>query len=358
MPLHDIRIGDCRTVLETLPDRYFQTCVTSPPYYGLRDYKHANQIGLESTLDEYVANLVNIFREVRRVLRDDGTLWLNLGDSYASQGGSGVQGISGQRASPTFTARNTSNKGIPKNAKPKDLLGVPWMVAFALRADGWYLRSDIIWHKPNPMPESIKDRPVSSHEHIFLLSKNPAYYYDAEALKEAAVTPAGTKGAKGSVERSTIAGVNSRPPEYAVYDGTRNVRNVWKIATRPYRGAHFATFPLELPVRCIKGGTSEAGQCIWCSNPYVRMVERTPMEVRKTNRYDAAGVSHARTALPTSRTIGWRPGCSCPQPFSVPQCVLDPFYGAGTTGLAAFSLGRRSIGIEINAEYAALARSR
>ncbi len=289
--------GDCRTMLATLPAASVQCCVTSPPYFGLRDYGHAGQIGLEQTPDAYVTEMVAVFREMRRALRDDGTLWLNLGDSYAGNGGGG-QGLCGLLATRTVAKSGMRQVLAKRGAKPKDLLGIPWMIAFALRADGWFLRSDIIWHKPNPMPESITDRPTSAHEHVFLLSKGPRYFYDAAAIAEQGVIPAGTRAAKGSAKRAAQPGVNARPPEYKVYDGTRNARNVWTIATQPYADAHFATMAPDLAERCIKAGT--------------------------------------------------KPG----------DMVLDPFGGAGTTGLVADRLGRSATLVELNPTYAALARQR
>ncbi|MCB8880095.1 site-specific DNA-methyltransferase [Acidisoma cellulosilytica] len=279
-----------------LPSASVHCCVTSPPYYGLRDYGMDGQIGLEVTPEAYVAEMVAVFREVRRVLRDDGTLWLNIGDSYAGTPG-GYQGKSGQRASRTFTARIDKAKG-GEGLKPKDLIGIPWMLAFALRADGWYLRSDIIWHKPNPMPESVSDRPTNAHEHVFLLSKSAQYFYDADAIKEVGAVPAGTRAAKGSNVRSELKDVNSRPPEYWEYNGFRNARSVWTIATQPYGGAHFATMAPDLAERCIKAGSKPA------------------------------------------------------------DVVLDPFGGAGTTGMVADRLGRSAILIELNPAYAAIATDR
>lgn len=291
---YDVIVGDCIAGMETLEAGSVHTCVTSPPYFGLRDYQMDGQIGLESTPEAYVARLVEVFREVRRVLRDDGTLWLNLGDSYATQGGAGTQGTTGQRANRRHTAAMASAKGVPEGLKVKDLIGIPWRVAFALQADGWYLRQDIIWHKPNPMPESVTDRCTKAHEYIFLLSKGPRYFFDAEAMKEPGVIPAGTKGAKGGAARAAVAGVNSRPPEYKVYDGMRNRRSVWTVTTKPFKGAHFATFPPDLIEPCVLAG--------------------------------------------------------CP----VGGVVLDPFGGSGTTAGVALKHGRNAILCELNPDYDAL----
>jgi DNA modification methylase len=292
--------GDCRDVLPTLPAGSVQCCVTSPPYYALRDYGVAGQIGLEPTPDEYVAEMVAVFREVRRVLRDDGTLWLNVGDSYARAGGEGGHGPNAQVGN-TRSLEQRRMLVPPAGYKPKDLLGIPWLLAFALRADGWYLRSDIIWHKPNPMPESVRDRPTSAHEHVFLLTKVGRYFYDADAIREEAeygFSP--TTGSKIWNRAGTADGDPSREKSTSTPGdgGTRNARNVWTIATQPYSGAHFATMPPELAERCVKAGT--------------------------------------------------RPG----------ETVLDPFGGAGTTGLVADRLRRNAILIELNPEYRALAGRR
>jgi DNA modification methylase len=312
----DVRIwlGDAIAGLRAMPDGLAQTCVTSPPYWGLRDYGADGQIGLEDSPDAFVARLVEVFREVRRVLRDDGTLWLNLGDSYAAARGGSYQpaetlagGISGKTADGSRTNRGRGDGYQPsRNAgafglKHKDLVGIPWRVAFALQADGWYLRSDIIWHKPNPMPESVTDRPTKSHEYVFLLSKSARYFYDAEAIRE---TDSGRQS--GNIKRKTADGaIGHRPADHLgssvpwESDGTgRNARSVWTITTKPYAEAHFATFPTELPERCIKAGS--------------------------------------------------RPG----------DTVLDPFMGSGTTAWVARHLGRQAVGCELNAEYLDIAARR
>ncbi len=297
--LGNIMIGDCIKSMQILPAGIVNTCITSPPYFGLRDYGNDGQIGLESTPEEYITKLVEVFREVKRVLTDDGTLWLNLGDSYAS--------YKDGKAVPD-TARGESNgtavaKGLARNRmastfsgsgiKHKDLIGIPWMVAFALRADGWHLRQDIIWHKPNPMPESVKDRCTKSHEYIFLLSKSPRYYFDSKAICEPAIYAGDNRGARGDKRRGTECNSMS-----GITGETRNKRSVWTVTTKPFKSAHFATYPWDLIEPCILAGAPRGG------------------------------------------------------------IVLDPFFGAGTTGLVAEKHGRTWIGCELNPEYAEIASAR
>ncbi len=343
--MNRILIGDVREQLATLPDESVHCVVTSPPYWGLRDYGSPGQLGLEPTPEEYVANMVAVFRDVRRVLRSDGTLWLNLGDSYAGSGngGGGSFAKDGIRTPMAGTDKNVrpawklGGSLIPANLKPKDLVGIPWRVAFALQADGWWLRSDIIWSKPNPMPESVTDRPTKAHEYLFLLSKSERYYYDNEAIKEP-LSPVSI----ARISQPNFANQTGGPKDYALtgegihsqrktlenfakanknealgkrqYDGFnarwedaeakgetpngRNKRTVWEIATQPYAEAHFATYPEALVKPCILAGCPEGG------------------------------------------------------------VVLDPFFGSGTTGVVAKRAGRSYIGIELNPTYAALALKR
>ena len=367
--------GDVREVLKTLDDESVQCVVTSPPYWGLRDYGVDDQLGLEATPEEFVENMVDVFREVKRVLRNDGTLWLNLGDTYCGTGHKGEhtdpkhkEGRNGQKI-----ALNNKVAGL----KSKDLIGIPWRVALALQADGWYLRSDIIWNKPNPMPEPVKDRPTKSHEYIFLLTKSAKYYYDAEAIKEKGEYPAGTRAAKASDARSSMGFVNSRPPEYKIYDGTRNKRSVWKITTKPYKEAHFATFPEELPEICIKAGTSKAGCCADCGSPVKRVTERQVGDdmswagrgpkneaLRATGKGDTRGTTMNIGSKedyyknqPRNVTLGWEPTCDC-NAERVPCVVLDIFAGSGTTLRVASKLGRKGIGIELNPEYIKILKKR
>jgi DNA modification methylase len=278
------RLGDCREVLRALPDQSVHCCVTSPPYFGLRDYGVAGQIGLESTPDAFVAELVAVFREVRRVLRDDGTVWLNLGDSYSS-GGRTTQIVD--------TVRGPSKRVIA-GLGSKQLIGIPWRVAFALQADGWYLRQDIIWSKPNPMPESVTDRCTKAHEYIFLLSKNARYYYDAKSISKMALSGINFYGSPSYADGDR----NDAGRRDLTLTETRNKRSVWEVSSQPFSEAHFATFPPALIEPCILAG--------------------------------------------------------CPQGGT----VLDPFAGAGTTGLVADRLQRNAILIELNPEYAAMAQRR
>lgn len=329
--------GDCLEVLKTLPDECVDTCVTSPPYYGLRDYgtgewiggdpncKHESaayvlhpevtayekvcracgairvdhQIGLEDTPEQYVQRLVDVFREVKRVLKADGTLWVNIGDSYNGSGGnhksthkndSGFQGAMGEKCGGRGNHLNS--------CKPKDLIGIPWLLAFALRSDGWYLRQDIIWHKPNPMPESVKDRCTKSHEYVFLLSKNPRYYFDYEAIAEDTLTfdlnvrDRDKDKLNNTPGRSKMHGLKTNQYE------KRNKRDVWSVNVHPTKEAHFATFPEKLIEPCILAGSKPGG------------------------------------------------------------IVLDPFFGSGTTGVVANKFNRSFIGIELNKEYIELAKKR
>lgn len=376
-----IIIGDVRDGLRSLAAGSVQCCVTSPPYWGLRDYGVDGQIGLESTPEAFVAKMVEVFREVRRVLRDDGTLWLNIGDSYsgnATSGGAGKQDT------------NCRIANVPtKLGKPKDLCMIPWRVALALQADGWWIRSVIVWAKKSPMPESVTDRPTSSWEPIFLLAKSERYFYDAEAVKEALnadtvskirqcmATPPDKTQYKQNAAVAHIGGGSTVSPNAAWRDAEklermlsgRNQRNVWHLGPEPYAEAHFATFPTEIPRRAIRAGTSEKGCCPACGAPWERVVERTaytpktvPVGVRNvdSSRGDKvrklSGKEYNEQA--SARTVGWEPGCACPPAEPVPCVVLDPFLGSGTTIAAARQLGRHGVGCELNPAYADMARVR
>jgi DNA modification methylase len=373
--------GDVRETLAQVPDGSVQCCVTSPPYWGLRSYlpkghddKHL-EIGSESTPDEYVQTLVEVFRGVRRCLHESGTLWLNLGDSYASAWPTGNHRDNGRNIIGN-TARAGNRAVRPArmggHLKEKDLCMIPWRVALALQADGWWLRSVIVWHKKSCMPESVTDRPTNSWEPIFLLAKSQSYFYDAEAVKEASVDPEGSAerykaafgGAKsqelkdsGQVQTRTIGMRDT-------FNGTRNQRNVWSLGPEPYSEAHFATFPTEIPRRAILAGTSARGCCPKCYAPWKRVVERNPMEIRRSKRGEAIfGNRHSTAASGTmvkpaeSYTTGWQPTCKCNQE-PIPCTVLDPFAGSGTTGKVAIELGRRAILCELNEQYVALIEGR
>jgi len=458
--------GHCLDVLPTLPKQSVHMCVTSPPYWSLRDYgvppsvwdgvagcphewesagsvegytskrkwqhtdvsRESNPdgwnlieqgkfctrcgawlgcLGLEPTPDLYVEHLVTVFDAVRRVLRREGTLWLNLGDCYAAGGrggdtggASGLQGSkqhqeeskkAGQRIGSRSSFRrdrmargDVAHKSAP-GVKPKDLVGIPWMVAFALRARGWYLRSDIIWAKTNPMPESIRDRPTKSHEYLFLLAKSDEYYYDADAIREGVN---GTSHARGNgvhrkavSERGRIKANTSFAAAVRGLVGSRNRRSVWTLPTAPFAEAHFATFPPRLIEPCILAGTSEHGCCSTCGAPFRRIVELGE-ELREqkiangcnhdgqyhgkaTKAYDAAGAQDPSAVkarilegMRERITVGWRPTCRCTLRTVVPCSVLDPFAGSGTTGLVCDRTGRAFTGIELNPEYVEMGNRR
>lgn len=319
--------------------------------------------------------MVRVFRELRRVLRDDGTAWLNLGDTYG-----GSRGNTAPAPNTKYPHAAADTPGYAKgNTLRKQLIGIPWRVALALQADGWYLRSDIIWHKPSPMPEGVTDRPTKAHEYLFLLAKGERYYYDADAIaepsKRAGDIPKGGRAARNAID--------GRVAFYRPENGhkpmaeTRNARSVWTIATRPYPGAHFATFPPELPERCIKAGTSERGCCPACGAPWVRSTESDRRPTRpgvRSKVYSAPPVhpgsplnTHARTVCGNRNlmrhntirwTVGWGPSCDCPAADPVPCVVLDPFNGSGTTGAVAVGLGRCYVGLDLNPAYLDLSRRR
>ena len=272
-----------------------QTCVTSPPYYGLRDYGHEGQIGLEETPEEYIKAMVEVFRCVWNVLEDDGTLWLNIGDSYAGSG-KGPAGNLGANNDERNMTHTKSSAIVPQGCKPKDLIGIPWLLAFALRADGWYLRQDIIWHKPNPMPESVQDRCTKAHEYIFLMSKSQKYYYDHESIAEQSIHYGTDKRSDlGNIryegKRTQGDSVSNGQQSFVTVNENRNKRSVWTVTTKPYAGAHFAVFPSDLIEPCILAGAPAGG------------------------------------------------------------IVLDPFMGSGTTAQVAQNLGRQYLGCELNPDY-------
>jgi site-specific DNA-methyltransferase (adenine-specific) len=394
-----------------------QTCVTSPPYWGLRDYGVAGQLGLEATPEEYVGRMVEVFREVRRVLRADGTLWLNLGDCYCSappgnerpdhtgnrllptrgrqkearSRGARTRALRDGRHSGKHTAMTAGGAMVQPNRralpglKPKDLVGIPWRVAFALQADGWWLRQEIIWAKPNPMPEAVLDRPTRAHEQVFLLTKSASYFYDRHAIMEPVTGGAHPRGDGLNPKAVSVGEDRSRSKQNASFSAAisgsliaqRNRRSVWTITTKPFPGAHFATFPPDLVEPCVLAGSSEAGCCSSCGAPLERVLgervkglECAPSgNAARRHRVDRGGVSedlqrgHQGFAFPYSPsadpTVGWRSSCGCGGGGqSVPCSVLDPFAGAGTTGMVARRLGRAFVGIELNPAFVDMARSR
>lgn len=358
-----------------IADRSVHCVVTSPPYWGLRDYGVGGQIGLESSPDAFVASMVAVFREVWRVLRDDGTLWLNLGDSYnAYNGGAGPSSSLSQTQSRE-RPQLPSGYGIKcKGLKPKDLVGIPWRVALALQADGWYLRSEIIWAKKSPMPESVTDRPTKAHEQVFLLAKQERYFYDADAVRE---KPDGSnpRAARSSEEfageavRShkleTLGLTRGKTNQTCTNPNGANLRTVWTLSSDPFPGAHFATYPRKLVEPCIKAGTSEKGCCPSCGSPWRRATERSAVKRERPNEYvkrsgeEGTGNSCANTVAGVSvKTLGWEPTCECPEHTPIPCTVFDPFNGAGTTGVVALAHGRRYIGTDLNPEYLGIAKRR
>jgi len=426
--------GDALAGLQTLPDASVQCCVTSPPYYGLRDYgtatweggdpacehkvrEHAgiessglgggkstvghakegfrkycprcgavrvdDQIGMEETPDAYVDRLVEVFREVRRVLRDDGTVWLNLGDSYAGGGGFSPNDPSNLAGAKQTTQKGAKEGGIKPQGiiKPKDLVGIPWMVAFALRADGWYLRQDILWAKKNCMPESVTDRCTKAHEYVFLLTKRARYFFDADAIREP-VTYFVSDASKISGEYSSGSGRNDSSPHrsggFVSKQDMRNKRSVWTLASEPCAEAHFATMPSALAELCIRAGTPVHGCCAACGTPYVSEFQERESDglvdyegkwgeedQQSSGRRLLARARAARMAgkghdAPFAGRVvtGYKQSCACANAGTVPSTVFDPFTGSGTTGIVALRQDRRFVGCELNQEYAAMAARR
>ena len=407
-----------------LPDASVHMVCTSPPYWGLRDYglgqwqggdaecghvrlmmkdatstltggngnansNHAAEgwpnntcghcgavntpagIGLEPTLGEWVQNIVAVMREVRRVLRDDGTVWLNLGDAYAS----GTKGTGGNSPKQNSHPGSFSPEPIHLNMSglpAKNLMGQPWRVAFALQDDGWLLRSAIVWHKPNPMPESARDRPTNAYEMIFLLAKAGKYFYDAEAVRvphtastlERVKHALHTDGPDGPGRKVGTVHTDKMGDRFANPNGA-NARNVWSIPTQGRPDAHFATYPDELPRRCILAGTSERGVCADCGAPWARQTEKSyendttrsgrPAVGNNAKGTDAHGFTYAERTRAHTQTLGWQPTCGCNAAI-VPATVLDPFAGSGTTLAVAQALGRKSVGLDLNPEYLEIAK--
>ncbi len=419
-----IKNGDCRDVLKTLPEKSFYTCVTSPPYFGLRDYgtgtwvggdpncphkrttkigktvptttghqamhEHGDvvgdaiyktecpkcgairvdkQIGLEETPEEFVENMVIVFREIWRVLRDDGTLWLNLGDSYSGSGKGPSSSLNGEH----HNMEKVHSKIVPNGLKPKDLIGIPWRVALALQADGWYLRQDIIWHKPNPMPESVQDRCTKAHEYIFLLTKSPKYHFDNHAISEEANYQGVMRG--GSTARYEQ---NNFGGDHKEYD-RRNKRSVWSVRPATFKEAHFAVFPPELIEPCIKAGCPEQ-VCAKCGTAYEKqfeIVEENPdpaaqRQPSQTKHFDSSmgggGTSFkghsgnfkadGTPMVKQKRLIGLQKVCNCDTNDTNVGQVIDPFGGSGTTGLVSDRLGLNATVVELNKDYVKIAKDR
>ena len=392
--VNKIFVGDVLEVLKTLPDELVDCIITSPPYWAQRDYGVEGQIGLERTPEEYVEKLATIFRETRRVLKKTGTLWLNLGDTYYGGGfGHGDDDTDEEfaekypkqatnRGTASIEARDKLNKIRSSRhpvLKPKDLVGIPWRVALALQEDGWWLRQDIIWHKINAMPEPVKDRFVKSHEYIFLLSKSPDYYFDSYTVKEPYTEPLNRWGgdilvARGESLRDASTGHNTyRNRNMRPDPRGRNRRDVWSIPTRPFHGAHFATFPEDLIEPMILAGCPEF-VCKKCGKPRERMFckkenkgEEKPPSPKFANSLVSSAGDRAFYYTEQQKTLvddegdkeefcGWS-DCGCGAGF-MPGIVLDPFMGSGTVGLVARKLGRYYIGIELNPKYAEMARKR
>jgi len=368
MERNQIIQGDVLEVLKTLPSESIDCCITSPPYWGLRDYGIDGQLGLERTPEEYVANMVEVFREVKRVLKKEGTLWLNLGDSYFGSN-CGYGDYRKNKSSISIpTIYSSTSKPQAKQGKPKNLCGIPWRVAFALQADGWWLRQDIIWSKPNPMPESVADRCTKSHEYVFLLTKSSKYYFDNEAIKEPTITNDNSNRDRDNSKlnntpgQAKMAGLKTNNYE------TRNRRSVWTISTQPYKEAHFATFPEKLIEPMILAGTSKKGVCPECGKAWVKVVEKTwtkQEQSPKTKAQDIEGNpmyrdGHHNDGLPhkgASKILYWQPTCKCGKdPISA--VVLDPFIGSGTVAVVAKKLGRDYLGIELNEKYIEMANKR
>ena len=372
-----VYLGDAATVLAELPAGIAQTCVTSPPYWALRDYGTGEeQIGLEPTPELYVERLVAVFREVWRVLRDDGTLWLNIGDVWATGAGAvgDAPGGGARGAKWKAIARTTPPNRLPiAGLKRKDLIGLPWRLAFALQADGWYLRSEIIWAKPDPMIESVRDRPTKAHEQIFLLAKRPVYFYDDFAVKEPhspdGRRQTGRTSANGTVDHHRL-GAGERRERWP--GAGRNRRSVWTVGTGTYDGDHHAAYPTKLIDPCVLAGTSELGECSECGAPWIRILADrgrgptfAPLAITQGDALPDGPGTHRNLGGRYQKwldenppqTEGWEASCSCAA-RPRPQTVLDPFVGTGTTLVCARKHGRRSIGVDNSSDYAEQARAR
>lgn len=400
-----IHVGDARAVLGTLPTASVHCAVTSPPYWGLRDYGVDGQIGLEESIDEWLRSLVAVFDQVHRVLRDDGTFWLNVGDAYAGNGsgGQGTAGMMSDRRIVGDRAAAAKQRVRGGGLRPKQRMFLPHRLVLAMQDAGWWVRDEIVWHKPCPMPESCRDRTTAAHEFLFLLTKRPRYFYDQEAIREPVAgnwqrprgrVPSGwdTSGSdhhqrtgryrgQPRAERSEAFGRGRGWRENDVSPATRNRRSVWTVRPEPFAGAHFATFPTALVEPCILAGTSAAGCCEACGAPLERQVRKGApnLEHQRACGGDASGAYGGKATkdfasaraedasavkarilqgLRERETIGWRRTCKCDGSSRVQCTVLDPFAGSGTTGVVAVRHQRRFVGVELNPSYAELARTR
>lgn len=418
-----VLVGSCAAALHELPDASVHACVTSPPYFRLREYDAVAhwpevtytpmpglapvtipaqecELGLEDDVSAYVGHLVHVFRCVHRVLRDDGTLWLNLGDTWAASGKRGgtrsgfnerwhgrPESSSGR---PARTEGHVPDPRIPTGLKRKDLIGVPWRVAFALQADGWWLRSEICWEKPNALPDPTEDRLTKAHETVFQLAKSDLYFHDPHAIREGHTMrpqrrPNGHKRRRPGtlLPEHTWSGTARDEPGVDGHPLGRNARTVWKISTTPFSDAHFAVMPVELARRCVVASTSAKGVCPACASPWRRVVDRGDSSTERrradghmpdTGRYGLKGTAQGKRGATLSLRddrqagglgvsapqvlVGWEPSCSCDAGDPVPATVLDPFSGAATTGVAALREGRHFVGVEINTAFAEMSRRR
>lgn len=353
--LRDVRIyhGSVLDVLPELPRRSFHSAITSPPYWGLREYGEGNadELGSEKTPEEYVERMVDVGRCVRRVLRDDGTFWLNLGDTYASGGGHTTYGPNAVCGPKNRDARKEVGKKNRSGLPNGNLVGIPWRVAFALQADGWILRQDVIWHKPSPMPAPVKNRCVTAHEYLFLFAKNTDYYFDHVAIQEPAVQA-------DRKRKDQIGGNKSLVTAHSpgsVFEGSAvsNKRDVWTVAAQGTSLKHYAPFPPKLILPCVLAGTSEHGCCDVCGGPYRRVYEEEEVTRERPNDYvkrvgeQGTGNSCANSVAGVrTKTLGWRPTCSCKAGVR-PCTILDMFMGSGTTASVCRQFGRACVGVEL-----------
>lgn len=370
-----ILVGDARDRLKDLPENSVHTVVTSPPYWGLRDYGVEGQIGLEESIGEHIQILVDVFEDVRRVLRPDGTLWLNYGDRYVTSppgpGGSHTSRLTNPERQNGLKDHYQGTEDAGHDLERKNLIGMPWRVAFALQEAGWILRQEVIWHKKNPMPESVTDRPTRQHEQLFLFTLNQHYFYDAHAIRVPKSENTHSRGKnrppKVGDEESNVRNKQSFHENTAEVVDTRNKRSVWTLTGQPFPDAHFAVFPPKLVRPCVRAGTSEAGCCADCGAPIERVVDRKPQGDWNPRDKDQAGlVNNGSNGLASDfheeyeppETEGWEQNCDCDTDDTTPPLVLDPFLGAGTTSLVALEEGCHAVGVELSPDYADMAWER